>query len=63
MDTNVLIWDVNNPELPLTLSGPAGESFAGVCVTSDGRRLICATADGRFRTWLVPGRPAPGAGS
>jgi hypothetical protein len=27
-----------------------------VCVTRDGRRLICASADGRFRVWLFPGQ-------
>ena len=59
MDNTVVIWDLNDPELPVSLSGPAGESFAGVCVTTDGRRLICATADGRFRTWLVPGHRPP----
>ena len=59
MDNTVVIWDLNEPERPVTLSGPAGESFAAVCVTTDGRRLICANADGRFRAWLAPGRRPP----
>jgi serine/threonine protein kinase/WD40 repeat protein len=58
MNNTVVVWDLNQPELPITLSGPAGESFAGVCVTGDGRRLICASADGRFRVWLAPGQSA-----
>jgi WD40 repeat protein len=57
-NNTVVVWDLNQPELPITLSGPAGESFAGVCVTRDGRRLICASADGRFRVWLAPGQSA-----
>lgn len=61
MDNTVVIWDLNEPELPVSLSGPAGESFAGVCVTTDGRRLICANADGRFRVWLAPGPRPPGS--
>jgi len=58
-DSNVVIWDLNQPELPVTISGPAGESFSGVCITRDGRRLICARADGRFRVWLFPGQRPP----
>ncbi len=56
MDGAVVIWDGGEPELPTTLSGSAGESFAGVAVTSDGRRVIGASADGRFRVWLAPKR-------
>ena len=55
-DSRVVIWDLNQPELPVTISGPASESFSGVCITRDGRRLICASADGRFRVWLFPGQ-------
>jgi hypothetical protein len=55
MDSAVVIWDLADPEDPITLPGQAGESFTGVRVTADGRRLICATADGHFRTWLLPG--------
>ena len=58
MDGAAVVWDVDEPDAPLTLSAPAGESFSGVCVTTDGRRLICASADGRFRVWLAPGQRA-----
>ncbi|OFV81074.1 MAG: hypothetical protein A2Y78_15845 [Acidobacteria bacterium RBG_13_68_16] len=58
-DSAVVIWDLNAPELPITVTGPAGESFSGVCITRDGRRLICASADGRFRVWLFPGQRPP----
>jgi WD40 repeat protein len=58
-DNTVVIWDLDAPELPVTLTGPAGESYSGVCVTRDGRRLICASADGRFRVWLAPGHRPP----
>jgi hypothetical protein len=57
-DSTVVIWDLSAPELPITLAGPSGESFSGVCITRDGRRLIAASADGRFRVWLFPG-PSP----
>jgi WD40 repeat protein len=56
MDNTVIIWDLNEHEVPVSLSGPAGESYTGVCVTRDGRRLICANADGRFRVWLAGGQ-------
>jgi WD40 repeat protein len=58
-DSVVVIWDLNAPELPITLMGPSGESFSGVCVTRDGRRVIAASADGRFRVWLFPGQSPP----
>ena len=59
MDNTVVIWDLNEPDVPVALSGPAGESYSGVYVTRDGRRMICANADGRFRVWLAAGQRAP----
>ena len=53
MDNTVLIYDIAEPGLPYSFAGDQEESFAGVCVTRDGRRLICATSEGRFRVWLV----------
>jgi hypothetical protein len=58
-DNTVVIWDLNEPDVPVALSGPAGESYSGVCITRDGRRLICANADGRFRVWLAAGQRSP----
>jgi WD40 repeat protein len=58
-DSSVVIWDSKQPELPVRISGPASESFSGVCITRDGRRLICASGDGRFRVWLFPGQRSP----
>jgi len=55
MDAAVVIWDADEPELPRVLDGGPGESFAGLAVTSDGRRLIGATAEGRFHVWLSRG--------
>lgn len=52
MDNVIVIWDPKAPEDPLLLTGSADEGFAAVRVTSDGRRLIAATAEGRFRVWL-----------
>lgn len=51
MDSALVVWDPAQPEVPVVLTGKPDESFAGVCVTSDGRRVICACADGRFRVW------------
>ena len=55
MDAAVVIWDADEPELPRMLEGGPGESFAGLAVSSDGRRLIGATAEGRFHVWLSRG--------
>jgi WD40 repeat protein len=55
MDAAVVIWDADEPELPRVLEGGPGESFAGLAVSSDGRRLIGATAEGRFHVWLSRG--------
>ncbi|HPC82510.1 MAG TPA: serine/threonine-protein kinase [Thermoanaerobaculaceae bacterium] len=56
MDSTVVIWDPEQPEMPLGLAGKPDESFAGLCVTGDGARLICACADGRFRVWRAAGK-------
>lgn len=51
MDSTLVIWDPALPDMPLSLAGKPDESYTGVCVTGDGRRVICACADGRFRIW------------
>ncbi|MGV8039143.1 MAG: WD40 repeat domain-containing serine/threonine protein kinase [Thermoanaerobaculaceae bacterium] len=51
MDSSLVIWDPAQPEMPVVLTGKPDESFAGLCVTADGRRVICACADGRIRVW------------
>jgi WD40 repeat protein len=55
MDSSVVIWDADEPELARVLEGGPGESFASLAVTVDGRRLIGATAEGRFHVWLSRG--------
>jgi eukaryotic-like serine/threonine-protein kinase len=52
-DTAVVVWDLADPDRPTTLPGVAGENLVGVCVSADGRRLVCVTADGKFRVWLA----------
>jgi serine/threonine protein kinase len=54
MDNTVVVWDPLDPEAPVTLTGKVDESFAAVCVTRNGRKLIATCADGRFRVWLAP---------
>jgi hypothetical protein len=54
VDSTVVIWDMDDPELPLTLAGVAEEGFTSLCLADGGRRLVCATAEGTFRVWLVP---------
>lgn len=51
MDSTLVIWDATEPELPVLLTGKPDESFAGLCVSADGTRIIAACADGRFRLW------------
>ena len=51
MDNSLVIWDPAQPEMPVVLAGRPDESFAGLCVTADGQRVIGACADGRFRIW------------
>jgi tRNA A-37 threonylcarbamoyl transferase component Bud32 len=55
MDNALVVWDTREPELPTNLLGAADDNYAAVCITSDGRRVICAGADGRFRVWLAIG--------
>ncbi|MBI4917277.1 MAG: serine/threonine protein kinase [Acidobacteria bacterium] len=55
MDSNVVIADLAEPDLFYALTGAADEAFAAVWVSGDGRRMICAGADGRFHVWLCPG--------
>jgi predicted Ser/Thr protein kinase len=55
MDSSVVIWDADEPELTRVLESGPGESLASLAVTVDGRRLIGATADGRFHVWLSRG--------
>jgi eukaryotic-like serine/threonine-protein kinase len=52
MDGSVVVWDMNEPELPVTLTGSPDESFSSICATRDGRRLLCASTEGRIRVWL-----------
>jgi len=54
MDSTVVVWDPLDPELPVVLTGKIDESFAAVCVTQDGHKVIATCADGRFRVWLLP---------
>jgi WD40 repeat protein len=54
MDGTVVVWDPLDPEMPVGLTGKTDESFASVCVTQNGRKVIAASADGRFRIWLAP---------
>lgn len=53
MDAAVLVWDVAEPEVPVVIQGAADESFASLCLTRDGRRLVAASADGRFHVWAI----------
>jgi hypothetical protein len=50
-----VIWSADEPELPGILEGGPGESLASLAVTADGRRLIGASAEGRFHVWLSRG--------
>ena len=54
MDNVAVIWSLDDPEMPQALVGSADESFTSLALARDGRRLICATAEGRFRVWLIP---------
>jgi serine/threonine-protein kinase len=54
MDNVAVVWSLDDPELPLTILGGDGECFTSLALTRDGRRLICATAEGRFRAWVIP---------
>lgn len=54
VDNAVVIWDMEDPGLPQALAGAAEESFTSLCLADKGRRLVCATAEGFFRVWLVP---------
>jgi len=54
MDNVAVVWSLDDPELTRTLVGSADESFTSLALARDGRRLICATAEGRFRVWLIP---------
>jgi eukaryotic-like serine/threonine-protein kinase len=53
MDNTVVVHDTADPENPLVLAGASDEAFASVAVNADGRRLIAATMEGRFRIWLL----------
>ena len=54
MDNVAVVWSLDDPDLPQTLVGSTDESFTSLALATDGRRLICATAEGRFRVWLIP---------
>ena len=54
MDSTVVITDLAEPDYFFTLTGAADEAFTAVWVSRDGRRMIGASADGRFHIWLCP---------
>jgi serine/threonine-protein kinase len=53
-DNAIVIWDITEPEVPRTLAGTVEDAFISVAVSPDGRKLVAALADGRFRVWLMP---------
>ncbi len=55
MDATVVIWDPAEPDVPVILQGASDESFASLQLTRDGRRLLAASADGRFHLWGLTG--------
>jgi serine/threonine protein kinase/WD40 repeat protein len=51
MDSSVVIWNMDDPEEPVTLKGAPDDAFAAVCVTADGQRIYAAAAEGHVRAW------------
>jgi len=49
-DDAIRVWEVGAAEPVAALWAPAGDSYVGVEVYEDGRRLLAALADGRLRT-------------
>lgn len=52
MDATLVIWDLATGAPRATLCGSAGESFAGVVVTSPEPLLVAGLEDGRLRVWM-----------
>ncbi|MFZ5785978.1 MAG: WD40 repeat domain-containing serine/threonine protein kinase [Acidobacteriota bacterium] len=51
MDPSVVIWNMDEPEEPITLQGAPDDAFAAVCVTADGKRVLAAAAEGHVKVW------------
>lgn len=56
-EDSVIIWDRRQPAVPIVLPGDPGEPFVAVAVSSDGRLLVGATADGRFHLFSMALQP------
>ena len=52
MDHVAVVWSLDDPDNPETLTGSVDDGFLGVAASRDGRRVIAACGDGRFRAWL-----------
>jgi WD40 repeat protein len=52
-DDAIRLWDVRAAEPVATLWAPAGDSYVGIEVFDDGRRLLAALADGRLRLFTT----------